>query len=217
MKNSNYKPYRKPDNEILYIHKDPNHPPSILKQIPTSIEKRIFTLSSNETIFNESKEIYQKVLEKSAYRQTLKYHPANENVSSSKRNKKGNVIWFNPPFSVNVKTKVGNYFQNLIRKHFPPRHKFNKLFNRNTIKISYNRMPNIKAEIHKDNKKTLEEAQLNHPDTQLCNCTNKKQCPLNGQCLTESIVYQANITANIPGYKEKVYLKPQKIVYKTMS
>ena len=32
--NSNYKPYHKPDNEILYIHKDSNHPLSILNQIP---------------------------------------------------------------------------------------------------------------------------------------------------------------------------------------
>ena len=67
-------------------------------------------------------------------------------------------------------------------------------------------MSNIKAEIHKHSKNTLEKAQQKHPDTQLCNCTNKKQCPLNGQCLTESIVYQPNITADIPGYKEKVYL-----------
>ena len=37
-------------------------------QIPTSIEKRISTLSSNETIFNESKEIYQEALEKYGYR-----------------------------------------------------------------------------------------------------------------------------------------------------
>ena len=71
LNNSNYKPYHKPDSEILYIHKDSNHPLSILNQIPTSIEKRISTLSSNETIFNESKEIYQKALEKSGYRQTL--------------------------------------------------------------------------------------------------------------------------------------------------
>ena len=106
LNNSNYKPYQKPDNEILYIHKDSNHPPSILKQIPISIQKRISTLSSNETIFNESKEIYQKALEKSGYRQNLKYHPANENVSNNKRNRKRNVIWFNPPFSVNVKTKL---------------------------------------------------------------------------------------------------------------
>ena len=55
LSNSNYKPYHKPDNEISYIHKDSNHPPSILKQIPTSIKKIIPTLSSNETIFNESK------------------------------------------------------------------------------------------------------------------------------------------------------------------
>ena len=58
LNNSNYKLYRKPDNEILYIHKDSNHPLGILNQIPTSIEKRISTLSSNETIFNESKEMY---------------------------------------------------------------------------------------------------------------------------------------------------------------
>ena len=60
LNDSNYKPYHKPDNEILYVHKDSNHTPRILKQIPTSIEKRISTLSPNETIFNESKETYQK-------------------------------------------------------------------------------------------------------------------------------------------------------------
>ena len=66
LNNWNYKPYHKPDNEILYIHKDSNHPLSILNQIPKSIEKRISTLSSNETIFNESKEIYQKAQKNAA-------------------------------------------------------------------------------------------------------------------------------------------------------
>ena len=68
--NSNYKPYHKPGNEILYIQKGSNHPPSILNQIPTSAEKRIFTLSSIGIIFNESKEIHQKALGKSDYQQT---------------------------------------------------------------------------------------------------------------------------------------------------
>ena len=36
-------------------------------------------------------------------------------------------------------------------------------------------MPNIKAEKHKHNKNTLQKAQQKHPDTQFCNCTNKKQ------------------------------------------
>ena len=62
------------------------------------------------------------------------------------------------------------------------------------------------AKINKHTKKTLQKAQEKHPDSKLCNCTNKKQCPLNGQCLTKSIVYQINITANIPGYKRNITL-----------
>ena len=68
LNNSNYKPYHKPDNEMSYIHKYSNYPPSILKQIPTSIQKKIPTLSSNETIFSKSKKRYQKSLQKSDYR-----------------------------------------------------------------------------------------------------------------------------------------------------
>ena len=33
-----YKPYTKPNNEIKYIHKNSNHPPSVIRQIPLSIE-----------------------------------------------------------------------------------------------------------------------------------------------------------------------------------
>ena len=45
-------------------------------------------------------------------------------------------------------------------------------------------------------------------------CTNKKQYLLNGQCLTESIVLQAKFMANIPGYKEKVYLGVSETTFK---
>ena len=75
-------------------------------------------------------------------------------------------------------------------------------------------MLNIKRETQKHNKNTVEKTQLKNPETQLCNCTNIKQCSLNGQCLTESIVYQANITANILGYKEKVYLGVSETTFK---
>ena len=74
-------------------------------------------------------------------------------------------------------------------------------------------MASIKAEIHKHNKNTLEKTQQKHTDTQLCKCTNKKQCSLNGKSLTENIVYQANVTANIPGNKENVYLGVSKTTY----
>ena len=124
------------------------------------------------------------------------------------------VIWFSFPFKVNVKTKVGNYFLNLVGKHFPLHQTFNELLNHNTIKVSFSSIPNIKAEIHKPKKNTLEKVQQKSTDTQLCNCTKKKQCPLNGQGLTESIVYQTNITANIPGCKEKVYLGASETIFK---
>ena len=42
------------------------------------------------------------------------------------------------------------------------------------------------------------------------------QCPLNGQCLTESIVYEANMTVNIPRYKEKVYLGVSETTFKVI-
>ena len=129
----------------------------------------------------------------------MKYQPANKNVKNNKLNIKRNVTWCNPLFNVNLKIKNGNYFLSLIRKHFPVRHKFSKLSNHNTVKVSYSCIRNVKVEMNKHSKNTLEKTQQKHLDTQLCNCTNKNECPLNRQCLTESIIYQANITANIPG------------------
>ena len=75
-------------------------------------------------------------------------------------------------------------------------------------------MPNIQAKKHEHKKSTLEKAQQKNPGTQLCKYTNKKQCLLDGQYLTDSIVYQAKIKANIPGYKEKVYLGLSKTTFK---
>ena len=54
----NNKPFSKPNNEISYIQKESNHPPSIIKQVPFSIESRLSGLSSSEKIFNESTPIY---------------------------------------------------------------------------------------------------------------------------------------------------------------
>ena len=66
---------------------------------------------------------------------------SNYNNNPRKRNR--NIIWFNPPFSKNVATKIGRYFLNLLDKYFPRDHKFHKILNRNNIKVSYSCMPNI--------------------------------------------------------------------------
>ena len=36
-----YYPYRKPNDEPVYVHKESNHPKHVLKQIPTAINTRI--------------------------------------------------------------------------------------------------------------------------------------------------------------------------------
>ena len=68
-----YKPYIKPNNKIKYIHKNSNHPPSVIQQIPLSIESRLSTLSFNEKIFQEAVPPYQKALQNCGGRHTLTY------------------------------------------------------------------------------------------------------------------------------------------------
>ena len=56
---------------------------------------------------------------------------------------KRQIIWFNPPFNLKIKIKIGKLFLNPLEKHFPSHNKLHKLFNRNTVKISYSCMPNM--------------------------------------------------------------------------
>ena len=68
--NNSYKPYRKPNNKPIYINKQSNHPPNILKQLSKSIAKRISDTSSSKDIFDKS--IYQNALCESGFKEDLK-------------------------------------------------------------------------------------------------------------------------------------------------
>ena len=59
-----YRPYHKPNDEIQYIHKESNLPPTIIKQLPLTIESPLSNISSSKEIFDDSVKIYQKSLEK---------------------------------------------------------------------------------------------------------------------------------------------------------
>ena len=110
-----YRPYHKPNNEINYVHVKSNHPPTILKQIPLSIQNRLSNLSANETIFNEALPYYDDALKRSGYNHKFKYEPKQPN--QRRKNRKRNIIWFNPPFNNNIVTNIGRQFLNLIKKH----------------------------------------------------------------------------------------------------
>jgi hypothetical protein len=50
---------------------------------------------------------------------------------------------------MNVSTNIGRNFLSLIDKHFPSFFSFHKIFNRNTVKVSYSCMSNVKSIITK--------------------------------------------------------------------
>ena len=197
-----YRPYRKPDDETNYIHAESDHPPSILKQLPTAVERRISDLSANEQIFLQSKDHYQDALTKSGHKHQLKYNPSNpSNANRRKRGRK--IIWFNPPFSRSVVTDVGKQFLRLLDVHFPEHDPLHKIFNRQTVKVSYGCMPNIRASINAHNKSILEDKVELTPGE--CNCREPEECPMPGECTTPNLLYEATIKSNLPRYGFRLY------------
>ena len=77
-----HSPYLKPNNTLLYVNKQSNHPPSILKNIPISVNKRLSELSSSAEIFRDSVRPYQEALDKSGYNHKLNYLPNANNENS---------------------------------------------------------------------------------------------------------------------------------------
>ena len=120
-----------------------------------SIEKWLSSLSSSKEIFEETAPYYEQCLSNCGYKQKLNYRdPTSPNIIT-KRKRQRNILRFNPPYSKTVKTKIGKFFLQLIKKHFPKEHKFHKIFNRNTLKLSYSCMPNIKTKINAHNREII--------------------------------------------------------------
>ena len=77
----------------------------------------------------------------------------------------------------------------LIDKHSLCHHKFHKLFNRNNVKLSYSCMCSMKKVIQKHKSQTMEDTKPTN--NQNCSCRQKSDCPLNQNCLSECLVYNA--------------------------
>ena len=106
------------------------------------------------------------------------------------------MLWFNPPYNKNVTTNIGQKFFQLVKKHFPPNSRYSKIFNKNTIKLSYSCTPNIGVLFKQANatilRKLAEEKEHEEPSKH-CNCKDKKGCPLTGECLQSTVVYEATL------------------------
>ena len=126
LNDGSYKPYKKPNDETLYINAKSNHPPNIIKQLPISVEDRLRSLSSSKQIFDEAAPHYQNALDKSGFDHKLQYRNGINQTKNSSRNRSRNIIWFNPPFTKSVSTNVAKEFLSLVDKHFPGTLKYKK-------------------------------------------------------------------------------------------
>ena len=108
------------------------------------------------------------------------------------------------PYSRSVETNIGREFLRLIDIHFPVHDPLHKIFNRNTVKVSYGCMPSFQAAIHAHNKKILEEGDpLIRGE---CNCRDEpERCPMPGECTTPNLLYEGTITSDLPNYGERIY------------
>ena len=142
----------------------------------------------------------KKLLRTVALMKKLVYNKENttSNEHNEKKKRKRKIIWFNPPYSSTVKTNVGKLFLKLVKQHFPKGHKLHKIFNKNTIKVSYSCLKNMGSVLSRHNKKTLSRKE----DQYGCNCRNKAECPLDNNCLTPRIIYQADVLTNLNDSKK---------------
>ena len=153
--------------------------------------KRISSLSSNFELFSRTAPIYNAALESAGYTERVKYD-SEINVSKPPRNRKRNIIWYNPPYNKCVSTNIGRVFLNLLDNHFHKEHKLNKIFNRNSVKVSYCCTRDIEHIIKNHNRKITESYIEKSAETS-CNCKEKNKCPLEGNCLIKDIVYMATV------------------------
>ena len=98
----------------------------------------------------------------------LKYTPSNTSFQdeNNQRSRRRKMIWFNPPYSRNMKTNIVKIFLHLLVKNFPVNNKMHEIFNKNTVIVSYSCMKNMNSIISGHNRNIV------NPKQKLfrCNC-----------------------------------------------
>ena len=99
-------------------------------------------------------------------------------------------------YSSLITTNVAKRFLQLLDKHFPKGHSLHRLFSRSSVKVSYSCMKNMASIISGQNAKVLNSNTEVNNGSKECNCRKRDECLSNGASLTESIIYNASVSAN---------------------
>ena len=81
-----FRPNKKPNNYLSYTDVFSNHPPSIIKRLPNSINDFLSRNSPIKEIFDNIREDYQKVLDNSRYESRLLYKETDSNNTNCREN-----------------------------------------------------------------------------------------------------------------------------------
>ena len=173
------------------------------KQLPRSIEKLLSKLYLVNCGFNEK----------------LTYENTGNTKIKKTLGKTENAILHDltrPTVNCGRQTSVNTFFR-LLNKHFPPRPKFLKIFNKNT-RILHSKIVNSEFQTWKlkmmDTIKKLENTLP--PKTILSNCFRKEHCPMRGACLTENVLNYTKICCDNEKDKPKSYKGICKTTFKKL-
>ena len=210
LEDGSYRPYRKDDSVPLYIHKDSNHPPHIKKEMVNMVGRRISDLSSSEEIFKQAAPIYNQALRNSGFNEEIKFSKRTRDDKRANRSRK--IIFFHPPWSDQIETKIGQGFLKLLDKHFPRGTELFHYFSRQKVKVSYSILPNVARILKSHNRKVL------HPEQTLqlkgCGCAearNGGECIEEGQhCLTDNVCYLGKLDYEISHPVTRARIKVKK-------
>ena len=99
-------PYRKTNNEPVYIHKQSNHPPNVIADISKAISKRLTNILCNKNAFDRNVDIYETAIKNSGIDAIIIYNDQsqeakNVNIEEANqgRKRKRAIIWYNPSYS----------------------------------------------------------------------------------------------------------------------
>ena len=207
MEAGTFQPFTKENHTPVYVHKESNHPPAVKKALPAGVNKRLNDISSNEVMFNNNKQLYQRALNDAGYDFRLEYTEKvveEDTNPRKKRQRKRNKLYFNPPWSDTVQTNVAKVFMKTLADSFPADHILHPILNKNNVRVSYSTTKNLARVISSHNSKVA--AGAGEPESEpsrTCNCPKTKKglpntCPMNGQCLTKNVIYCATVTGTTP-------------------
>ena len=119
--------------------------------------------------------------------QKFLYWKENNGINNtSNKQRKCKIIWFNPPYNKSIVTNVTKIFLKLLDKHFLKNIKLHKIFNRNSVKVSYSCTENnISQIISNHNKNTLQPIKNQELP---CNFRQKENCPMQDKYRMKNIL-----------------------------